>query len=162
MDLYLIRHAEAVELDPAGSMEDFDRPLTDTGKAQAEQLARALPARGVHIDRLFVSPLVRAVQTAEPLVAAWVLARDAVIDCEELAPGGRRRKLAKQIAKQAVASVGLVGHQPDLSEFAAWLIGNNDAQIKLDKAGVAHVRIGGDEIKKGAGELVWLLPQGWA
>jgi phosphohistidine phosphatase len=161
MDLYLIRHAEAVELDPAGSMEDFDRPLTDTGKAQADQLARALPSRGVRIERLLVSPLIRAVQTAEPLIAAWGLPSDSVIDCEEMAPGGRRRKLAKQIAKQTAGAVGLVGHQPDLSEFAAWLIGNKDAQIRLDKAGVALVRVDGDEIKKGAGELVWLLPQGW-
>jgi phosphohistidine phosphatase len=162
MDLYLIRHAEAVELDPAGSMEDFDRPLTENGKAQAAHLAKALPARGARIDRLIVSPLVRAVQTAEPLIAGWGLPTDAVIDCEELAPGGRRRKLAKLIGKQSAGAVGLVGHQPDLSEFAAWLIGSKDAQIKLDKAGVALVRIVGNELKKGTGELVWLLPQGWA
>ena len=162
MDVYLIRHAEAVERDPAGGLADEDRPLTDAGRAQAARLARALPARGARIERLFVSPTVRTRQTADPLIAAWGLGGDAVIETEELALDGKIRKLVRRIAKQPAAVVGLVGHRPYLNELAAWLIGSKKARIMLDKGGVALIRVEDDELEKGCGELVWLLPQGWA
>jgi phosphohistidine phosphatase len=162
MDVYLIRHAEAVPPEAAGALADEDRPLTDAGRAQSQQLARALPARGARVERLFVSPTVRTRQTAEPLIATWGLGGDAVVECDELAPDGRIRKLVRRIAKQPAAAIGLVGHRPDLNELAAWLIGSKKARIVLDKGGVALVRVDGDELEKGAGELVWLLPEGWA
>jgi phosphohistidine phosphatase len=161
MDVYLIRHAEAVQVEQANGLDDFDRPLTDQGRSQAQHLAQALPARGAKIERLFVSPLVRAKQTAEPLVAAWGLNGDQVIDCDELAPEGRFPKLARRISKHPAASVGLVGHRPDLNEFAAWLIGSKKAQIALDKAGVALIRIDGEKLDKGTGELIWLMLPEW-
>ena len=159
MDVYLIRHSEAVE--QSGEMSDEERPLSDTGRAQAQRLATALPARGAKIERLFVSPLVRTRQTAEPLVAAWGLATDAVVESPELAPEGRCRKVAKAVNKRPAAVVGLVGHRPDLNELAAWLIGDKEAQIALDKGGVALIRIEGEEMEKGSGELIWLMPEAW-
>jgi phosphohistidine phosphatase len=158
MDIYLIRHAEAVELGQEGAATDFDRPLTANGQAQAEKLAKALPERGVKIERLFVSPLVRSQQTAAPLIAAWGLSGDGVVECSTLAPGGSSSKLARRIRKAAVPAIGLVGHRPDLNEFAAWLIGSKKALLALDKGGVALVRVEEDELEKGAGELIWLLP----
>ena len=160
MDVYLIRHAEAIERDPT-EMPDEERPLTDAGQAHAQRLATALPARGARIERLFVSPTVRTRQTAEPLIAAWILPPDAVVEAAELAPEGKPRKIAKRVNKQPAEVVGLVGHRPDLNELAAWLIGDKLAQIALDKGGVALVRLPNDELEKGAGELVWLLPAAW-
>ena len=43
--------------------------------------------------------------------------------CDELVPGTRPRKLAKALADVQGSSVALVGHQPDLGEWCAWLIG---------------------------------------
>jgi phosphohistidine phosphatase len=161
MDVYLIRHAEAVEREQFGDRPDEERPLTDAGRAQAERLATALPARGALIQKLFVSPTVRTRQTAEPLVTAWRLAGEAVVEAAELAPEGKPRKVAKRVNKQPAAVVGLVGHRPDLNELAAWLIGDKLAQIALDKGGVALIRLPDNELDKGAGELVWLLPAAW-
>lgn len=48
----------------------IDAPLNATGFAQAEQLAMALPGG---IDALVVSPMLRARQTAEPVVRAMGL-----------------------------------------------------------------------------------------
>ncbi|HEX3152840.1 MAG TPA: histidine phosphatase family protein [Gemmataceae bacterium] len=159
MDVYLIRHAEAIEREQFAEHPDEERPLTDVGHAQAQSLALALPARGAKILRLFVSPLVRTRQTAEPLVAAWGLTGDQVVETAVLAPEGKCRKVAKAINKQPAEAIGLVGHRPDLNELAAWLIGDKKAQIALDKGGVALVRVDGDKLAKGAGELIWLLPQ---
>jgi phosphohistidine phosphatase len=161
MDVYLIRHAEAAPLGQAGATEDFDRPLTETGRTQSKKLAQALPKRGVHIERLLVSPLVRAQQTAEPLAAAWGLPTDAVVTCKALAPGGKCRKVAEWVNERPVAAIGLVGHRPDLNELAAWLIGSKRAKVALDKAGVALIQVDDSELEKGSGELVWLLPEGW-
>jgi phosphohistidine phosphatase len=161
MDLYLIRHAEAVDRDTFGDGPDEERPLTDAGHVQAQRLATALPARGAHIQRLFVSPTVRTRQTAEPLIAAWRLAGDAVVEAAELAPEGKCRKVARRVNKDPATMVGLVGHRPDLNELAAWLIGDKLAQIALDKGGVALVRLPDNQLEKAAGELIWLLPAAW-
>jgi phosphohistidine phosphatase len=161
MDIYLIRHAEALDPELAGHMSDSERPLTDAGRAHAQRLATALPARGANIQRLFVSPTIRTRQTAEPLVSAWGLSGEAVVEADELAPDGKPRKVAKRVNKQPATIVGLVGHRPDLNELAAWLIGDKLAQIALDKGGVALIRLPDNELDKGAGELVWLLPAAW-
>jgi phosphohistidine phosphatase len=160
MDVYLIRHAEAVERETT-DMSDEDRPLTDAGRAQADRLATTLPARGALIQRLFISPTVRTRQTAEPLVAAWRLAGDDVVEADELAPEGKPRRVAKRVNKQPATVIGLVGHRPELNELAAWLIGDKLAQIAIDKGGVALIRLPDDELERGAGELIWLLPAAW-
>ena len=49
MDLYLIRHAEAVSRDDA-QYKDEERPLTEKGREQARALARSLLARKIHFD----------------------------------------------------------------------------------------------------------------
>lgn len=53
-----------------------DPPLTERGRRQAERLAEALA--GEHFDEVLVSPLVRARETARPLLE--VLGRDEVIE----------------------------------------------------------------------------------
>jgi phosphohistidine phosphatase len=161
MDVYLIRHAEALDRELSTDMDDADRPLTDAGKAQARRLATALPARGALVNRLFVSPTVRTIQTAEPLIAAWGLSGDAVVEAKELAPDGKCRKVAKRVNKQPAMAIGLVGHRPDLNDLAAWLIGDRKARIAMQKAGVALIRVDGEELEKGSGELIWLMPADW-
>ncbi len=64
MDLLLIRHGLPRHVEnPDG--RPADPPLSDTGRAQAERMARWLGRE--RIDRLYTSPLQRARQTAEPL-----------------------------------------------------------------------------------------------
>src|SRR5262245_30781738 len=67
MDLYLIRHAAAAEAGPDGN--DVVRPLTDLGHRQAKALAAALVKRGVTLNAIVTSPLIRAAQTTEHLMA---------------------------------------------------------------------------------------------
>jgi phosphohistidine phosphatase len=161
MDVYLIRHADAVPLGAAGTIDDAGRPLSELGRQQAERLARALPNRGARIARLFVSPLVRTQQTAEPMVAVWGLSGDAVVETEELAPNGRCRKIARRVNSAPANCVGLVGHRPDLNRFAAWLIGDKRSRLALEKAGVALIRVDAGNLENGSGELIWLVPPDW-
>jgi broad specificity phosphatase PhoE len=60
-----LRHGESV-----GNAEDrfqgqFDFPLTEKGRAQAQAVAKRWQAEGMHFDRAVSSPLLRAAQTAE-------------------------------------------------------------------------------------------------
>lgn len=160
MDLYLIRHADALPLGEGGASEDSDRPLSEAGKAQAHGLATALQRCGVHPALVLCSPALRAKQTAEEMLAKWSGTAPPLKDCEELALGGRARKLANAIRRLGSESMALVGHQPDLCQFAAWLIGSRKAQIDLAKAGVACIRCV-DEPSKGGGVLNWLVTPVW-
>lgn len=66
-----IRHGEAEHnvLLRAGKdaegLEIFDPPLTDKGRRQAEALSRYIQQEDLQFDVVFVSPLLRAMQTAE-------------------------------------------------------------------------------------------------
>lgn len=69
--LILVRHGESesnIELTTTGLTSEFkkDHPLTDIGKEQAEDVANFLHKKGGlnAIDRIEMSPLLRAVQTA--------------------------------------------------------------------------------------------------
>src|SRR2546423_1049732 len=159
MDLYLIRHAEAVPSGDPNYAED-ERPLTVTGHDQARALAAALKAHGVRFDRIVTSPLPRARQTAEALVPGLLGPNESLGEYAALAASGRRRKLDRLLLGMEAETVALVGHEPDLGAYAARLIGSKKGQVKLAKAGVAVIHFDGPPGKK-RGTLTALLTPGW-
>ncbi len=67
-DIWLLRHAESAN-NPLPEREHRPDPrLTPLGRQQALRLAQALAAQGVQV--VLSSPLLRSLETAEPLVAA--------------------------------------------------------------------------------------------
>ena len=63
--LYVVRHAEP-DFRTEGRIclgRKLDLPLSETGRMQASMLGEQM--RDVHLDAIYVSPLLRAVQTAE-------------------------------------------------------------------------------------------------
>lgn len=63
--LYIIRHGQT-EKNKANLLQGrSDIALNDTGRMQAVEVRDRLLAAGIHFDRVYSSPLVRAVQTAE-------------------------------------------------------------------------------------------------
>lgn len=160
MEVYIIRHADALPLGEGGTTTDADRPLSPAGKSQARALAVSLQQHGVLLSHVLTSPLLRAKQTADELLQAWSSPAPALETCDELSPGGSAKKLAKYLRELKSDAVALVGHQPDLGEHVAWLIGSKRAQIDLAKAGVAAIHIPEDP-GKGAGVLLWLVTPDW-
>src|SRR6185436_7907143 len=111
MRVYLLRHGIA---EPAtGGMSDFDRQLTDEGRAELDAIARGLLRLKVHPDRNLSSPLIRARQTAEAV--APVL--DGTVElADELSSGALFGAFQRLIHRQGAANVLLlVGHEPDFS-----------------------------------------------
>jgi len=159
MDLYLIRHADALALGERGNTQDSERPLSDKGYGQAKQVGAWFQRKGIALDQIFTSPLVRANQTAEGMTGPMSPAPPIQL-CPELAPGEKPKKLAKALKRWGGERAALVGHLPDLPAFAAWLIGSKRAQIDLAKAGIAFISVA-DEPQKGSGALVWLVTPEW-
>ena len=160
MDLYVIRHADAVALGERNITEDSDRPLSEVGQVQAKAVGGALEAMSIHPGLIVTSPLVRARQTADGILRQLGHQQPAVQQADEVAPGLKPKKLARYLRGLKTESVVVVGHQPDLGEWTAWLIGSKKAHIDLAKAGIALIRCP-EGPRKGAGTLVWLVTPDW-
>lgn len=84
--LYLLRHGEVSYFDAAGRPHRPDGvPLNAAGIAQAEAARDAL--RGIPIDRIVDSGLLRARQTAEIVAAGRSIPVESIDDLREVAPG---------------------------------------------------------------------------
>jgi phosphohistidine phosphatase len=160
VDLYLIRHAEAAPLGEGGVSNDESRPLTAKGEEQARQVASGFRTRNIHLGLVLTSPLLRARQTAERMLQEWPNPAPAYRVCRELSPGSKRRKLSRVLMQVGSSPLAVVGHEPDLSQYAAWLIGSKKAQLDLAKAGVAYISCD-QKLEKGSGRLMWLVPPQW-
>ena len=79
--LHLVRHADAGNRG-AWVGDDFERPLDDAGRVQADAISAALAERPVR--RILSSPYVRCVDTVVPLGRTLGLPVEA---CDELAEG---------------------------------------------------------------------------
>lgn len=150
--LYLVRHAIAEERGPEWP-DDSRRPLTHKGKARMRDGITGLVALGAQIDVVLTSPLVRAAETAQ-LIIEGVKPTPALTVTTALAPGQPAEALARALTPHARAGgIALVGHEPDLGELAAWLIGAR-TPIPFKKGGVCRIDIGRLP-PDGTGQLIW-------
>jgi phosphohistidine phosphatase len=154
LELFLIRHGEAAERGDEYP-DDTKRPLTSKGIAKLRKQVRALDALGVGFDQIVTSPLVRTKQTAD-VFAQGLKSKPPVTSSGALAPGGTPAAVMQEVARHAgKGRVALVGHEPDIGDLAARLIGAR-RPIAFKKGAIC--RIDFDELPpKGAGELKWFV-----
>jgi phosphohistidine phosphatase len=156
-EFYVMRHGVAVTRDSAGFPDDSKRPLTPEGKQKMRKITAGLKRAGFDVDWIVTSPLVRAVETAE--IVAEVMGNNVPVDfCEALKPAGSAESLIAFIAKRPNRKrVMVVGHEPDLSEMAARLIGAaRHANLAFKKGGCCLITF--DEFPPTSpGQLVWWL-----
>lgn len=136
VQVFLVRHAEASPETIA--LRDPHRPLTAHGRTQARALGDRLRWHDCVPTHVWASPLVRAVQTAELVVAG--IQHEVTVDIAPLlAPDGSTRDLVAALQKLPPASVVLlVGHEPSLSAIGAVLLGARDFEA-LDRACAARI-----------------------
>jgi phosphohistidine phosphatase len=154
LELYLVRHGVAAERGKDWP-DDSKRPLTPDGISRLRKAARGLTALGVGFDQIVTSPLVRTRQTAEVL-AEEMKSKASIVAADALAPAGAPAAVMQEIARHVrKPRVALVGHEPNLGELAAQLIGARNP-LAFKKGGVC--RIDFDVLPpKGAGALIWFL-----
>ena len=116
--------------------------------------------QGVKLDKMLTSPLRRAKQTADGVVASWGEGAPSIEECEYLAPGSKKKKLIRELLAVGDDGVAVVGHNPDLSVLIGWLIGEKEVGLSLAKAGVACIEFEGSPCKE-CGVLTWLVTPAW-
>lgn len=133
MKVIIARHGSAE--DKADSKEDADRILTAEGKEQADLLGRVIAATIGTVERVWTSPLMRALQTAG--LASKHLKLKPEIE-PNLGIGGDLEQLCWKMQREDLETLMLVGHQPDLGRLAARLLGLV-SELSLKKGGVCIV-----------------------
>lgn len=160
MNLYLMRHAHAVEPDEWNG-PDSERPLIEKGRRAAEAAAAGLARRTPPISQIITSPYARAADTAAIVATRLGVA---VTPSDALAPHFDLARLTAMLAEAGWASdLLLVGHQPSLGLVLGALLGRPDRPVALKKAAVALVTLPDAPVAgaspprlEGAGALRWL------
>lgn len=120
MRVVLVRHGEAIDSHEVSS--DSVRYLTARGRRTVRSVGAALVEHGVRLGRIYTSPLVRAVQTAEILAGASGLEGPVEV-WAPLAGGTTAQALGALERSAADDVVALVGHEPSIRTMAAHLTG---------------------------------------
>jgi phosphohistidine phosphatase len=114
--LTLIRHAKSSRDYPG--LDDIDRPLNARGRSDAPLMARVLAGRNFAPDRLYSSPALRALRTAQAVAAAIDYAEGhIVLDSRwyQLEADGLLSVL--QALEPPLEWVACVGHNPALTDL---------------------------------------------
>lgn len=154
-ELCIMRHGIAAERGSYSS--DAKRPLTPEGKERMQEIARGFAKTGFSPDRIVSSPYERAVETAA-IVADSLGTEIRVEPCEALQPGGTPEALFEFLGRQAARhAVLVVGHEPDLSQLAAGLVGaGRKHDFALKKGGCCLISLDGFP-PQAFGRLAWWL-----
>ena len=161
MELYLLRHAEAVARGTPGCESDSERPLTPLGKKRMRRVAKGMKRLGLVFDRVLTSPYLRARQTAQ--IAIKVLKAEGRLQVTaDLAVDGDREKLIRALKRRypKQGRILLVGHEPYLSQlFSRLLIGNTALCADFKKSGLAKLTVDFHS-QDPRGTWHWFLPPG--
>jgi phosphohistidine phosphatase len=157
MNLYIVRHAIAVQPGTPGYDDDSQRPLTDTGRKKMKKIVKGIHQLDIEFDVILSSPYVRARDTAK-ILAKEFDGKDKIAFSDNLIPPGNFETLVKEIhEKYNVNNLALVGHEPMLSSLISWLTtGNTDMRVALKKGGIVY--LSADNLyQDGHATLQWLL-----
>jgi phosphohistidine phosphatase len=159
VELYLIRHGIAEER--RWDINDEKRALTEHGRDKTQKVAERLKKLGLHFDLIATSPLERARQTAEILVATGLSSQ--LEECTHLAPDGRLDNWVGEWLEPRNypphTQLALVGHEPNLGIWAENLLwGEAQERLVLKKAGMIGLRLPEKGSVLGRSQMFWLTP----
>lgn len=151
MNLLLLRHAEA----EAPVESDEARRLTTKGREQARKIARFLEAHDLHLSLILTSPFRRAHETA---CAVAEQMRAELVIAPWLASGMHPENALEELrAYRGQNSILLVGHEPDFSQLAGYLLGSpGSGALHVKKASLLLFDL--PALRPGAGTLEFLIP----
>lgn len=149
MRLYFLRHGEAEDM--SSGVSDHERQLTAKGVERIQTAAQVMSSLHIKPTRIYASPRVRALQTAE--IVAKALDRKVEVT-EAVNYSFNVTAVESLIAGQTENDeVMFVGHEPSLSKVIDQLTGGN---IAMKRGGLARV----DAVFPTSplrGQLIWLI-----
>ena len=156
MRVVIVRHALAGTRDEfaRSGQPDAERPVTAEGKKKMRRAARGLRKLVPDIDRLMTSPYRRAAQTARIVARAYARIEPVVL--EHLVPDVEPPVVARWLrAQRSAGTIALVGHEPQLSALASYLLTRNSEPIlELEKGAALAIDL---PAAGRTGSLLWLL-----
>jgi phosphohistidine phosphatase len=107
-------------------------------------------------DVLLTSPLPRARETAEIAAREW--GKRVEVTEEPALAGGSVEQISKALERYpGDSTVAIVGHEPDLSELLARILGTpHEERLTFKKGGAAMVELPGSLLDGGG--LLWYAP----
>jgi phosphohistidine phosphatase len=160
IELYLVRHGLAGERGTYAN--DDERPLTEEGIRRTRRVAKRLCELNIRFDLILTSPLARARQTAE-ILQTYKLGSQ-LEEYQPLAPGGDINvwlSWLQQWRQTGGDCLALVGHEPDLGEWAETLVWGQPRQnLIVKKAGIIGLLLPDNEAASpiGQSQLFWFTP----
>jgi phosphohistidine phosphatase len=140
MELYLLRHAIAVDREDSRYPEDSLRPLTEEGRIKMQRNAQGMKALGLSFDLVLSSPYIRARQTAE--IVQNIFKINKPILTKALIPEAKPQEIAVliNIKYYRPAKILLVGHEPHLSSlFSFLLVDKTVLDFEFKKGAMCHL-----------------------
>jgi phosphohistidine phosphatase len=132
--LTLLRHAHAQP--PTAGAEDFVRPLTARGRAEATEMGKRLAQAGLVPDLILASSAQRTQMTVQLLAAACSLSQGRIRYLDELYNATARRIWETALSNAGKSAHLLVcGHNPGISRLASGL-GADPEALDLPPAGL--------------------------
>lgn len=121
--LYLLRHAKAESA--TLQFSDEDRALTPKGVDDAKKLATKLVKKDIEFDLILTSPAIRAITSAQ--IIANRLDQKQSLRVEKKLYQADCTTLLAIVGKlhKKIKSILLVGHNPALEDFAAYMTGES-------------------------------------
>ena len=159
MDLYLLRHAIAVERVSANPADDSQRPLTPEGMEKMRQGARGIKALELSFDLVLSSPYLRARETAEIVMKDVGIKNNSLMLTENLTPDASFEGIVREINVHSPKprSILLVGHEPHLSGLVSFLLTDGQGiAIDFKKGGLCPLSAP-KTLAAGSAALRWLL-----
>jgi phosphohistidine phosphatase len=139
MKIFLIRHAEAIDLETGIVSSDDFRFLTPKGRKVSRTVFRKLKEELANPGIVFTSPLIRAVQTAE-ILANTVRFENELEIANELATANSVGEVLKLVKRNTVFdSIVLVGHEPMMGMIVHSVSEKKDPSFSFKKSGVCRL-----------------------
>lgn len=161
MKLILFRHGLAMERDEAfkSKIDDSMRPLVEKGKERSKKMAKFLKEECDDFQVIVTSPLLRAKQTAD--IIREIIPFNQYLESTELVPEAPPQAFVKWVQAKIMRATSLVavGHDPQLSVLASWLLaGESESFIELKKSGVICLEVESfDQLAAKGAELKWVV-----
>ncbi|MCX7832862.1 MAG: phosphohistidine phosphatase SixA [Ignavibacteria bacterium] len=154
MKILLIRHAEAIDYETETVRNDEWRFITPKGRKTSLSVFKKLKDEFFTLEKIYSSPHIRSVQTAE-ILATYLKFKFDVEVVNELSPDSPVEKVVDLIKRNSIfQTVALVGHDPMMSNLVNVLSGGKVTDLQMKKSGVACIEY---DVKAQKGEFQWYL-----
>lgn len=159
MEIYIIRHGDAIDRHDPRVSGDAMRWLTEAGRDEVAISARLLKSLGVTPDLVLTSPMVRARQTAE-IITALIGPNSGPEVSEELVYGGSLAGVVSDVLDRSrPRQIVLAGHMPSVGALVGYLAWQRpEIGVPFRTGEVCRIDLPDDAPHPGYGDLRWLIP----